>query len=286
MNGGSNLLQGSDRNERDGEHGMTMRSFISKVGTFYYYLRNLKNWREVTQLHTRGKTVETLRLRNGKVVHLLDSKAEIRAYLSIFRERCYDHDFPGIPRDGTVLDLGANVGLFVVHAALRVVPAGKVFAVEANPDCCDVLEKNVLDNKLEDRVVLFRNAIASSPGETTLWLAEDTLSASVFRSSQARTRLTVSCITLEQLLNLAGRVDLLKANIEGAEYPLFYDSEEKVWHQVIRLAIKYHTGELGNGRTPEMLAEKIRSLGYKIVRHETIWQAEWGSTGIITATRR
>jgi hypothetical protein len=35
-----------------------------------------------------------------------------------------------------------------------------------------------------------------------------------------------------------------------------------------------------------MLAEKIRLLGYMIIRQETIWQAEWGGTGIITAARR
>ena len=85
---------------------------LTRLRKLAFYLRELRNWPAVAAMHVTGRPVRRLRLRDGHVIHLLDPRHEIWAFDAIYRARCYDVDFPGLPTDGTVVDLGANVGIF------------------------------------------------------------------------------------------------------------------------------------------------------------------------------
>jgi FkbM family methyltransferase len=257
-----------------------MLSLLHRAQTLAYYARTFRNWLQVAAMHRNGRDVGVLYLRSGHEVHLLDP-AEIWAFRSIFRERCYDADFGPIAADGVVVDLGANVGIFSLYAATRLVPGGKVLAVEANPDCFSKLEKTTATCA---NVTLWPGAVGN---RTELWLSEDSLGASVFKSKESIARVAVRPISHESILTFARRIDLLKANVEGAEYPLLLDTPSPLWDGVQRLAVKWHDGEVAGGRRPAELAERMKSLGFRILRHEAIWTEPGGdlTTGITTATR-
>ena len=169
--------------------------------------------------------VPCLKLRGGHALRLLDPKAEIWAYHSIWQERCYDRDFADIPRNGTVIDLGANVGIFALYAGTKLVPDGAVLAVEPNPDCETLLRQNCAT--LHNVTVLQ----ASIGGDGHLHLTNDSLGASVFASDE--TVRTISCpvISPEDVLTRFPRVDLLKVNMEGAEYPFVLDTRAEFGSQ-------------------------------------------------------
>lgn len=232
-------------------------------------------------MHRSRGDVGVLYLRSGHEVHLLDPRAEIWAFPSIFQERCYDIDFGAIAADGVVVDLGANVGIFSLYAATRLVPNGKVLAVEANPDCFSMLEKTTA---MCANVTLWQGAVGN---HTELWLSADSLGASVFKSKESIARVDVRPISHESILTFAPRIDLLKANMEGAEYPLLLDTPSSLWNGVQRLAIKWHDGEIANGHRPVKLTARMESLGFKVLRHEAIWTDPTGdlTTGITTAMR-
>jgi len=235
-----------------------------------FYRRELLNWPAVTAMHATGKTVRELRLRDGHTIHLLDPKHEIWAFDSIYRKRCYDTDFRGLPTDGTVIDLGANVGIFALLAATRLVPDGRVLAVEPNPECARLLEATT---RHCPNVTAWCGAVA---GQGVLWLAHDSLSASIYQSHEAVRAVTAASVSIDQVLGFDRRIDLLKANIEGAEYPMLLD----------RLAIKWHKDtEIAGGHEPDELARRLDTLGFTILRHEEIWTGPGITTGITTAIR-
>lgn len=245
-----------------------------------FYWRELLNWPAVVAMHATGRAVRHLRLRDGHTIHLLDPAHEIWAFDTIYRQRCYDIDFPGLPPDGTVVDLGANVGIFALLAATRLVPRGRVLAVEASDACARCLEQTT---RYCPNVTLRRGAVA---GRGVLWLAHDSLSASIYRSHEAVRAVPTASVDIEEVLDFDARIDLLKANIEGAEYPMLLQSPPQIWQKVQRLAIKWHKdADVADGHHPDELARRLEPLGFSVLRHEDIWTGPGITTGITTAIR-
>ena len=81
-------------------------------------------------------------------------------------------------RAGAVsLDVGANVGVYVLQFAHWSRPGGRVFAFEPNPAARAVLERHIRFNGLEERVEVVPCAVGSAGGRATLFAAgEDGMS--------------------------------------------------------------------------------------------------------------
>ena len=123
------------------------------------------------RLSRRGGPL-TLHMRDGATLALSDSDNEIWAFQSIYRRHCYDRDFFGVRSDGLVVDLGANVGIFALYAASRLVPHGRVIAVEPNPQLVEVLKVNA---GARSNVEVMPVAIDVRAGTRTLYVTESSL---------------------------------------------------------------------------------------------------------------
>lgn len=114
----------------------------------------------------------------------------------------------------TIVDLGAHVGL----ATLRLIaghPGSSVTCVEADPELIPRLERNVAGHPV--RVV--HSAIAASGAEQTLYRCDEaSWGNSLTKTHPAQKPVQVPGITLEELIAPLGTVDLLKMDIEGAEW--------------------------------------------------------------------
>ncbi len=244
------------------------------------YLRFFRNWPEVLRCRNRPGAA-LLDLRCGVQLSLSDMPNEIWAFWSIWRERCYDRDFQSIPQDGTIIDLGANVGIFARYAVTRLVPRGKVIAVEPNPNLIPFLQANSTD-----QVTIVPRAVALVDGTATLYVTESSLGSSLQdEGNESAVAIPVATVSFASLLSEHRRVELLKCNAEGIEYPLLLDTPASLWDGIERLAIKYHEGPLVGEHDSRELAARITSLGYAIHRHEKIWHHDALDTGIITASR-
>lgn len=74
----------------------------------------------------------------------------------------------GASLDGrTVVEIGANIGYHTVQMLQRY-GAGSIVAVEPNPDNCRLLEQNVLENGVADRVRLLPMALSDREGVVQL----------------------------------------------------------------------------------------------------------------------
>lgn len=143
------------------------------------------------------------------------------------------------------VDVGANEGYFTVQAAKVCGPAGRVYAIEPQPRCCAVLETNCRLNGATN-VKILPVAVSDHSGRLTLHLHAVTNpgATSIVRPGRSSWRqLTVDCMPLERLLDSegVGSVDLLKMDIEGAEYEAILGSPAMFRSGRIRsIALEYH----------------------------------------------
>lgn len=64
----------------------------------------------------------------------------------------------------TVIDVGANLGLYTLVAAVCVGGHGRVIAYECNPEMLSILRRNVAMNWLDQRVQIIPKAASSQEG--------------------------------------------------------------------------------------------------------------------------
>lgn len=113
-----------------------------------------------------------------------------------------------------ILDCGANIGISVLNYK-RQFPQAKIVAFEPDPEFAPVLHRNLQKNGAAD-VDIVEAAVWMEDGEAS-WYCEGIDGSKLVTSTQADTRMvTVRTVDLAQYLT--DEVDLIKLDIEGAEY--------------------------------------------------------------------
>jgi FkbM family methyltransferase len=152
-----------------------------------------------------------LRANTDDVLHVLTAREpEVRGLLE-------QH----LQTGGTFVDAGANIGFYSVLAARLVGPQGTVFAFEMMPDTAAILRRHVALNDCQ-QVTIVERALSARSGETVNASVEPGKhgQASIVTDSEATARvaIAVETVTLDDALVGVGRIDLLKMDLEGAEY--------------------------------------------------------------------
>ncbi len=178
----------------------------------------------------------------------------------------------------TVVDIGANIGYFTMLMALAVGPRGRVHAFEPVRENADLLERSVVENRFDDRVVIHRMALGKVTGNAALatltlaagsqnsggsFLAE---SAGVPSGHEMR---TVPVSRLDDVV-LGERVSLVKIDVEGAE-PLVFDGARRL----LKRDTPWILSEINavqlrrvSGVTPRELIQLMKGLGYDCIALE------------------
>lgn len=172
-----------------------------------------------------------------------------------------DLDHPG----DVVVDAGAHVGTFSVMAAER---ARTVVALEPNPAVRELLEQNiarnestgveVLDRALwgEDTELLLDVGAPSSAGSTLIGAA-----------GGGPTSVPVRTVTLDELIERVGDIDLLKLDIEGAEFSVLGRATDAALRHVERIVGELHLfAHDGDGEG--WLRDRLEGAGFRVdIRH-------------------
>jgi FkbM family methyltransferase len=132
----------------------------------------------------------------------------------------------------TVIDVGANVGVYTFSAALQVGAQGKVIAIEPFSGCVNCLEETSKINQLS-QVEVCRGAASEKAGTVKLSLhaaseLNEIVDAGTSDNMQPGTFEEVSCFTLDSLIakeNLS-QVDFLKIDAEGHELQVLEGCEQ------------------------------------------------------------
>jgi len=171
---------------------------------------------------------------------------------------------------GLFIDLGANEGYLSVLASQLVGPRGTVIAIEPQSRLQHVICTNLQANDCFN-VRLVRCVVSDTTGKAQLSLAPtvNTGSSSLFRPTKySLPTEEVPSLRLSDLIDRLGveRCDLMKVDIEGAEYDVFLSATEVLRKGIFRhIALEIHTTILERRRlSADHLHRHMIDCGYEL----------------------
>jgi FkbM family methyltransferase len=164
-------------------------------------------------------------------------------------QRIYDRFDAGSYR--LVVDAGAHVGLFSLIAAQRAV---RVVALEPNPINFGVLEVNRRLNDARNLTAL-EAALWKTSGHVQFGASWHSTGGAVADTGDQ----TVTATSLDELVSAHGEIDLLKLDIEGAEFEVLGATE--ALDHVGQIVAELHFRDPAAG---QQLVEQLRSRGFDV----------------------
>jgi FkbM family methyltransferase len=168
----------------------------------------------------------------------------------------------------TVLDIGANIGVFTVWAATEL-GAEHIVAVEPDPRPAEQLRANIELNHLRD-VAILDAAVGGARRAATLYARGPTAMNTLFSRDVYESRFGVAAnvhvLTLDDVFEQFGiqRCDLLKLDCEGAEYEILYGASPDSLAKVDHLVAECHVGL--NDHDPDALEAFLEQRGFAVKR--------------------
>jgi len=203
------------------------------------YAGGVANWAEIGANAWRGTETTTLRLRNGLRIESAAGALVVPLYKEIWYRDDYRLRADPLPRGATVIDVGANIGMFALYAAVAW-GAARVYAYEPFPESFALLQRNAARNQI-DAIVPVPLAIAGTAGVRALHMQGRHGVHSLFGDTTGAAT-SIECITLADAFarDRIERCDLLKLDCEGAEYEILLTAPSEVFARIGRIALEYH----------------------------------------------
>jgi FkbM family methyltransferase len=178
-----------------------------------------------------------------------------------------------LPRGGTFVDVGANVGFWSIPAAARAGPEGRVIAFEPNPWALDRLHRNIVLNAERSlaSVEIRAAAVGEEAGDRELFsyhleagASQATLQRDAVDADRPE-RVTVSVVRLADAVD--AQIDVLKMDVEGHEAAVLAGAGRLLAEAPPQVVVMEVQGALLShaGASPEGLVAHLESLGYVAV---------------------
>lgn len=162
-------------------------------------------------------------------------------------------------KDLTILDIGANVGIFSLYAS----EFGTCYAFEPAQEHIESMNKMIETNGLKDKVNVYRAAISNVDGITNLNhngnVTAHSLSNALVSTGESESVPTWTMKKLFDELKLE-KVDFMKLDVEGWEFNILASKEfEEVAPKIDTIVGEYHTWTNTN---PSQLITMLKDYGY------------------------
>jgi len=124
-----------------------------------------------------------------------------------------------IKEDDVIIEVGANIGYYVLLECLLIKGKGRVIALEPDPRSRKLLEMNVVKNGYAQNVEIIPVAIGAKRGKETLFLSSAwNLSTTGFPTSKESVTRIIDVKPLDELVLNESKIDIIKMDIEGSEF--------------------------------------------------------------------
>ncbi len=174
-----------------------------------------------------GRRFVERRIHSYRMLLDLDDKGISRS-LILFGTRELDHKIilekvlkPGM----SVLDIGANLGYYVLMEMALIGPSGRMVAIEPSPSNVALLKKNLALNGCHD-IPVIAGAVSDTSGDREFFLAHQS-NLNTFHTSGSGGKhlsgktVTVRTYTVPEIAKLHGNPDLIRMDVEGHEIEVF-----------------------------------------------------------------
>ena len=208
----------------------------------------------------KSKLVKHKNLNNGQEMEIhypLSDKEFTDQLAEIFDSEHYKE---GQIKNGVYVDIGANIGLTALYFAPY---ARKYYAIEPSSECFEALK---LNTQSLDNIEYFNFAILPIDEPQNLLRAnEDSVPQTFFMRENKFGGEQVKCKKIDQFFkeNNIEHVDVLKIDVEGAEFVIFPDdSFGRVADKIDLIIGEAHYSITGDG-IPEMVPVILKKWGFK-----------------------
>lgn len=186
-----------------------------------------------------------------------------------------------VDSDLNVIEVGANVGVMTIPLAQKLVQ-GKICAIEADPDLCQALKRNLELNDCLDRVTIIPTAISNREGEATLQVNArwrdpfNTIGKPIDEHCRIVERKSVPVKPLTAAIteavgnNQFSQPSLLLLDASGAELPILQGAATLFSNDSPPLVIYncLHRACVGCGYQPYEIQEFMREQDYRLFKLE------------------
>lgn len=188
-------------------------------------------------------------------------------YKQMFYEDIYTHCY--LDNFETVIDLGANVGLFSLYM-LKKHNCKRIYAVEPTKKAFSQLSNSLSD---ERNASVHKLAIHNFEGKSKIKSVEDNSTISGFiddvhpYTHHNMNEEEVEVVTLSRFMNdhNLDHVDLIKIDIEGCEYDVIDSLSDSDLLKSDRYLIEYHWAKTKNIKK---MVDRFKFLGFNILNNE------------------
>ena len=205
-------------------------------------------------------------VRNKKVCRLDTKDPIFRNFEEFFTDRIYDPLLNSIFGRKVAVDVGANVGLFTEYCLD--VGFERVLSFEPNREAVGEFRKMHSENP----AVELRDIAVTGDGEPVELSVNpgNSLISSISKNVGENT-ISVQSQSLNSILSEFEEIDLLKIDIEGAEYSLFEKTEDGLLNRAKNIILEFHDNI--DGRV-DQLTDKLTSAGFRYKMHDELIRYE------------
>jgi len=185
---------------------------------------------------------------NVKFLGLCFDVPDVQSFIWQFKEIFVDeiYKFEITETEPVIYDCGANIGMSVVYFK-RLYPNAKIKAFEADPIITQYLQNNLSKNNINDVEII----------NSAVWVNYDGVEFSIEGADGGSiygnaNKIKIPSIRLKDFIEEESKIDMLKIDIEGAEYEVLKDCKDSL-DRVQNIFIEYHSWNNNKQRLSEIL---------------------------------
>lgn len=225
-----------------------MRVFLEHTQYWLYRFLTNKNyrrfiWYSIFYGNKKRFIARTFNL-NGLKIFAPDTLSFIWQYKEIFADESYK--FQTNSQTPVIYDCGSNIGTSCLYFSLNY-PNSTIKAFEADPNIAKILKGNLLRNNIQNIEV----------NNKAIWINDDGVEmslegadgGSIFSDTN---QVKIPSVRLKDMIEKESKIDLLKIDIEGAEYEVLKDCSSSL-QKVKNIIIEYHSYVNSDQKLSEIL---------------------------------
>jgi FkbM family methyltransferase len=187
----------------------------------------------------------TFKFRKGSIIKIrnIENKEDtsgLGMIWEIFIRRNYTPRGFEINLKDTVIDIGANIGIFSLYAS-KIAKEGKIYSYEPFNIHYKRLSDNIQLNNLKN-IFSFNLAVCEKKGKKDLFISNQSSGMhSLVFNNDSKEKISISCTTLKDIFkeNKIKECNFIKIDCEGSEYNILYNSPKNVLNKIKKIALEF-----------------------------------------------
>lgn len=213
--------------------------FIKELLSLSY---KYKNWKDIGISLLKEQKPNMVILKNGIQIEAPRNNNLLGMVDHIHFRNIYNPASLPININDIVVDIGANIGIFILFAASKT--RNTIYAFEASPRNFEFLSRNILSNDFRN-IVIKNVAVSDKVGLAKLFLS-DTGEGDLLFDHNIKGKLEkfieVPTSTLQNIIenNNLSQIDFLKLDCEGSEGAIISSTPSSLLKKIRKIAMEFH----------------------------------------------